>query len=190
VEFLKVKMLAWINPLLGNLVSVSVYMSMAITKFVAMKMLGSSMPVGSGSFTAVWHWTMVSMIGMEVVIYMPVEVSRSMKPRACPDEDTTPEPLRSIIAVRSTGIRGNIIIAVRTYWSRSDVNTDLSISIRRVRRDTDSANNCQRKMFKSVHNSPMFVSGVTSASQVSVWDVQMETLSTSYRMIDVANCAR
>ena len=43
--------------------------------------------------------TVIAVVGMEVVIYVAVEVIRAMKPGTSTDEDTTTKPLRAVVAV-------------------------------------------------------------------------------------------
>ena len=52
-----------------------------------------------GSFAALGHWTLIAAIGMEIVVYMTLNVGRAMKPLASTDEDAARKPLRTVVAV-------------------------------------------------------------------------------------------
>ena len=67
------------------------------------------------------------MIGMKMVIYMASEAFRAMKPRARPNEDATRKPFRAVVAVRSTSVRGNVVITVRTDRRRAYIDPDADL---------------------------------------------------------------
>ena len=71
-------------------------------------------------FTGFWHWALVAVGGMEMVIYMAPEVGRAMKPWAGANEDAAIEPLWTVVAGRSTGVRSDVIVSVRTIGGDSD----------------------------------------------------------------------
>jgi hypothetical protein len=52
-----------------------------------------------GSFATLGHWTLIAVIGMEIVVYMTLKVGRAMKPLASTDEDAALKPLRAVVAV-------------------------------------------------------------------------------------------
>jgi hypothetical protein len=80
------------------------------------------------------HWvTVISVAGerasitvarIEAVIGMAVKVRWAVKPGAGADEYPAAEPLGTIVAVRCTGIRGVVIIAIRADGLSSDVDAD------------------------------------------------------------------
>jgi hypothetical protein len=77
------------------------------------------------------------MFGMQTVIYVAVEVGRTMKPRASTDEDSTCKPFRAVVAVGSTAIRSDVIVAIGTIRGDSDVDTDLSLRSGNGHREAD-----------------------------------------------------
>ena len=79
------------------------------------------------------------MVNIEAVVYMTVKVSMTVKPRAGTDEDTTVKPLRAVVAVRSAGVRSEVIITVRTSRCGSDIDVDLSLYFGGGRHETDSS---------------------------------------------------
>jgi hypothetical protein len=75
--------------------------------------------VGRGAFIAVCR--------MEMGIYVTMKVLRSVEPRANADEDASIEPFRTVVAGRSTGIRSNVIVTIRTIGGYSHLDADLSV---------------------------------------------------------------
>ena len=63
------------------------------------------------------HWTLVAVGRMKMVVYVPMEVCRAMKPWAGADKDAIDEPLGPIIASRSTSIGRNIMLVPATIDS-------------------------------------------------------------------------
>jgi hypothetical protein len=66
----------------------------------------------------------ITVSGIEAVIGMAVKVRWAVKPRAGAYEHPAAEPLGTIVAIRCTGIRGVVIIAVRADRLSSDVDAD------------------------------------------------------------------
>jgi hypothetical protein len=66
------------------------------------------------------------MMRIVTVIDVAVEAVRAMEPGASSYEDAAIEPVRPIVAIRSTGIRGVIKIPVRA--NRRDSNVDGNLS--------------------------------------------------------------
>ena len=80
-----------------------------------------------GSFAALWHWSLVAVIGMEIVVYMTLKVGRAMKPLASTDEDAARKPLRTVVAVGGAVVGSSLIVTIRAIRSDSDVDADLSL---------------------------------------------------------------
>ena len=66
--------------------------------------------VGVGLGAALGHWTLVTMMRVEVIVDVPVEVGGTVEPGACPNEDSAVEPFRPVVAIRRTGVRRVIVI--------------------------------------------------------------------------------
>jgi hypothetical protein len=62
---------------------------------------------------------------MELVIYVAMEVAGHVKPRACTDEDVPGKPLWTVVASGSTIVRSDVVITVRAFRSRADLDADL-----------------------------------------------------------------
>lgn len=101
-------------------------MPVSIPHFVPMKVMGSHHLSGVASFAARWHWSVVTVGRMEMIIYMPVEMGGAVEPWAGADEHPVGKPFRAVIAGRSAGIRGNIIVTVGAVRRRADFNGNLS----------------------------------------------------------------
>ena len=92
-------------------------MTAAIPDFVAFEMLHMARTMLAIRRLPVRrHMPVVAMVGIEVVIYVAVEVPGPMKPRPCANEDAAVEPFRAVVAVGSAIVRRVIVVAVRTHW--------------------------------------------------------------------------
>ena len=89
----------------------------------------------------VWAVASIAASGIEMVVYVAVEVVTAMKPRTGANEHATRKPFRAVIAVRSTIIRRVVIVTVRAVRSRSNVNADadLGLRFRSDRREADGS---------------------------------------------------
>lgn len=109
-------------------------------------------PSRSGAFAACRQTATITVFRMETIVHVAAEIRRTMKPRAGSNENATREPLRAIIAIRSTVIRGNGKVAVGAYRRRPDLYTDLSLRLWCDQRETDDADDSrQQKKQESVH---------------------------------------
>jgi hypothetical protein len=61
-----------------------------------------------------WQWPAVALAKVETMIDVSVETTRPMEPGSSTDEYASRKPFRAVITVRSTVIRRNFIIPVRT----------------------------------------------------------------------------
>jgi hypothetical protein len=87
-----------------------------------------------------------------MVIYMAAKVFSAVKPRASTDEDTAGEPFRTVVAVGSTGVGSEVVIAVRAcgFGTKVDINLSLCFgSGRREANDGDSSSS--ESASESVH---------------------------------------
>jgi hypothetical protein len=95
------------------------YVASPVPRFVRVEVTERLLP-------SLWHRSPVTMMRIVTVIDVAVEAVRAMKPRASPYEDATTEPVRPIVAIRSTRIRGVVKIPVRA--NRRDSNVDGNLS--------------------------------------------------------------
>jgi hypothetical protein len=77
------------------------------------------------TFATGGHRAVVALPIIQVVIYVAVEVIRAMVPRTRADEYAIGEPLRAIIAIRSTIVRGRLVITVRANRWLTNANRNL-----------------------------------------------------------------
>ena len=73
------------------------------------------------------RWPMIALAIVEVMIYVTVEVSRSVKPGSGADEDAAREPFRAVVTVGSAVVRRHFIISVRTNGRRPNAHRNLRL---------------------------------------------------------------
>ena len=77
---------------------------------------------------AVRQRSCVTMMRIEAVIDVAVEAVRAVEPGTRSEEHPTNEPIRSIVAIGSTAIRGVVKVSVRAHRGRSNAYTDGDLS--------------------------------------------------------------
>jgi hypothetical protein len=115
-------------------------MTASITLFVSLEMVFVHALRRLGALATAWHCALVTMVGMESVIYISAEIAGTMKPRAGANEDRPIKPLWAIVAGRSTVIGSDVIVAVGTFGSYADIDADLSVCARTRCRETNPGN--------------------------------------------------
>jgi hypothetical protein len=95
----------------------------------------------------------ITTVDIETVIYMAVKVIRAVKPRASTDEDTAGEPFRTVVAVGSTGVRSEVVVAVRACGFGTEVDVNLSLCFGSGRREACCGDNSSESTSESVHES-------------------------------------
>lgn len=73
-----------------------------------------------------WHWALVAVLWMEMIVDMPTKFGRSMEPGANTNEDPVIKPFWTVVASGSTSVRSDVIVTIGTIRGYSDVNADLS----------------------------------------------------------------
>jgi hypothetical protein len=73
-----------------------------------------------------WHWALIAVLWMEMIVDMPTKFCRSMEPGANAYEDPVNKPFWTVVASGSTRVRRDVIVAVRTIRGYADVDADLS----------------------------------------------------------------
>ena len=94
-------------------------MSPSIAHFIPVKVSMIAMEVPA--IPAARVIAAVSVMRIEAIVYMAVEIVGAAVPGAGSDEDAVVEPLRSVVAVRSATIRRVVVIPIGTSRFRSDV---------------------------------------------------------------------
>ena len=81
--------------------------------------------------TALRQRTSITMMGIKAVIHVAVKPCRSVEPWSGADKEAAREPVRSVVAVRSTAIWRVVKISVGADRRRSDTDPDLGLCFRR-----------------------------------------------------------
>jgi len=76
-----------------------------------------------------WCRAFVAVFGMITVVYVALEVVRTMKPRASANEDTARKPFCAVISVWSTAVRSGVIVTVWAVWGGSNVDCDADLGL-------------------------------------------------------------
>ncbi len=90
--------------------------------------------------TTLWQLTLIAMLWMEMVIYVALEFTRAMKPRASANEDVPAKPFWPVVASWGTVIRSDVIVTIGTFRGYSDVDADLGLRFWGGNREADSTN--------------------------------------------------
>jgi hypothetical protein len=80
--------------------------------------------------SALRQWSSVAVMRIKPVIDMSVEAAMAVKPRTCSKKHAANKPIRPVVAVRSTVIRGIVEVSVRTHGSWSDVYANGNLRLR------------------------------------------------------------
>jgi hypothetical protein len=92
-------------------------------------------------------------VDIETVIYMAAKVFIAVKPRAGTDEDTAGEPFRTVVAVGSTGVRSEVVVAVRARGFGTDLDANLSLCFGSSRREANYGDRSSEGISESIHES-------------------------------------
>jgi len=106
-----------------------------------MEVLGSAVPSFAGPVATIGKFTMVAMVGMEVIVYVAAEPGGAMKPWAGTDEETAGEPLGTVIAVGGALVGRGFIVSIRTGRCRPDIDADLSFGFGGICYETQTGGN-------------------------------------------------
>jgi hypothetical protein len=104
------------------------YVAVTIANLISMEvghMIDSIL--GATPFAARRHVASVTVMDVEVIIYMAMKFTRAVVPGTNADEPSIYEPFRTVVAVGSTTIRSIIIVAVRADGFRPNSDADLSL---------------------------------------------------------------
>ena len=99
----------------------------AVAHFVSFEVGLIDTPCRIRPLAAVWHGTPVTVVRMEAIVHVAVEIGSRMKPRASANEDASNKPLRAVVTSRSAVIRSNVVVSVGTLWCYSDVDAYLCV---------------------------------------------------------------
>lgn len=116
------------------------YVATSITRLVPLEVRAIDALGGLSFLSAFWRWAIIAVLRMETVIHVAAEIVGAMKPRARANENFAVKPFRTVVAGRSTVVRSDVIVAVRTIGSRANDDADLSFCFGGGSRDTECSN--------------------------------------------------
>jgi len=93
-------------------------MTLPITGLIPLEMI-------EGACTSLRHWAVVAIAGIVTVVDVAVVAGATVVPGASSDEQTTVEPIRSVVTVRRAVVWGIVVIAIGTR--RRYPNTDRNL---------------------------------------------------------------
>ena len=125
-----------------------------VSHFSAAKVFGVAVPASAGRFAATGICAVIAVIGMVAGIDVAVEVVMAVVPGAGADEDAAVEPLRAVVAVGRAAVRACGVVAIGANGSGADVDADLGIGAWSRYEQKGAGQSGQRKVFRSVHDSP------------------------------------
>jgi hypothetical protein len=116
-------------------------MAAPVPHFISSEMLAIDMSVRSLSHAR--KRAPVAMIRTETVIDVAPEMGMAVKPRASSDEYAVVKPFRTVIAVRSTAVRREVVVAIWTGGSDANEHAHPCLSFGGGGREADAdTDNC------------------------------------------------
>lgn len=100
---------------------------MSIAHLISLEVRSINSLGGFGTLATFRQLALVTVIGMEMSIYMTSEVISAVKPRADANKYAIRKPFRTIVTGRSAVIGRNIIVSIRTIGRRSHFDRNLSL---------------------------------------------------------------
>ena len=95
--------------------------------------------------------TAVSEVRVIAIIHMPIKPTRPAKPRSRTDKDAAVEPVRTVVAIRRTVVRGIVVVPVWTRGRNPDIKRNLRRSQRRTSCQQRPNHRCLGKDFQMSH---------------------------------------
>jgi hypothetical protein len=130
VNELKPKLEIRVSPRIGEkLFFASSYVAPSIPRFVSLEVRTIDTLGRFGFLATFWRWALISVLWMETVIHVALELTRAMKPGASANEAVSVEPLWTVVAGRSTAIRSDVIVTIGTVRGYADLDVDLSLCL-------------------------------------------------------------
>jgi hypothetical protein len=120
-----------------------------------MKVFRSTVPSFAHTLTAVWERSVITMLGVKVIVDMAAEACRAMKPRTGANKDSTAEPFGAVVAIWRTAIWSRIIVTIGTLWCDTDIYTYLCLGLGSTRSHAESSSTCHDEIFQATHKSPL-----------------------------------
>jgi hypothetical protein len=138
----------WLNQNADLLVPTGSLMAMWVVHCLAMKLC----PVFRWMLAARGRGPVIAFAIVEMMIDVSVEMLRPVVPGSRADEYTAREPLRTIVAVRSTVVRSSLVVPVRTNWWLSNADRNLRAGVMRGSQEKARGNSHKTQVSQFFHN--------------------------------------
>jgi hypothetical protein len=115
---------AWIGCLA---VVIAAYESMTVVDSLTVEVLGMAVPAGARRFVTGRIGTVIAIIGVEAGVDVSAEACGAVEPWASTEEDASGEPFRSVVTIGGAVVGSGVIVSVRAYRCRPDVDADLGL---------------------------------------------------------------
>jgi hypothetical protein len=102
----------------ARIVTCVAYVALPIPRLVPVEVVERLLP-------ALRHRPFVTVTRIVAVINVPIKAVMAMEPGASSDEHPASEPIRSIVAIGSTGIRSIVKVPIRAHRRHPNVDGDL-----------------------------------------------------------------
>jgi hypothetical protein len=120
-----------------------------------------------GLLATVWLRAFIAVLRIEAVVYLAAELIAAVKPRARANENVPTKPLWTVVAGRSTVVRGDVIVSVGTVRSHADFDADLSLRPGSCCRKATAGHGSHHKKSKSTHKFTSVISVYVSSNMSS-----------------------
>jgi hypothetical protein len=126
-------------------------MAASIPHFVSLEVLNLIQPLSRfGPVAASWLRAVITMLGMEMVVYVAMKALWAVKPRTSANKHAAGKPLGPVVAVRGAVVRRNVIVAIGALGRHSNVDAHLSLCVGTGNRETDNRRSSPPKPFQSI----------------------------------------
>ncbi len=127
------------------------YVATSIPYFISFEVRAAYAPCRFGFPATLGQLAFVTVFRMEAVIYVALEFTGAMEPRACANEGVPAKPFWTVVACRGTVIWSDVIVTIGTFRSCSDVDADLSLCFWGGSGQADSSNSSYHEKCNSTH---------------------------------------
>ena len=131
---------------------------MAIAHFISFEVF-NVVDRPRGVLTPGWDRALVSVVGMKMIVDVAVKTLRPVKPGADANEYAAGEPLGAVVAVGSSVVGSDVIVAVRTFRRGPHFDGNLRLGFGRAYGETECSHSCQQQEREFLHicNGPLFL---------------------------------
>lgn len=108
-------------------VAVLVAVPAAVAPFVAVEVLGRTVPAVMRFVAMMGIFAVIAVIRPVVIVDIAMKMFRAVKPWAGADKNAIGKPLRTVITIRSATIWWGIVVTVRTNGRYTDADANLGL---------------------------------------------------------------